>query len=153
MSKDEIMQVAEVRLIYKTKIKPSDRAKVADSRSAWEIFWQVWDHDKIEYTESFKAMFLNRANRVLGVMHLSEGGISGTVIDVRMILQGALKANASSVILAHNHPSGNTLPSESDKAITEKVREAGKLMDITLLDHLILTPGELYLSLSDECMM
>jgi DNA repair protein RadC len=87
---------------------------------------------------------LNRANRVLGVAHLTKGGLNGSIIDTRVILQYAIKANAAAVILAHNHPSGNLIASEADKRITKTVREALKLMDIELLDHLILTFEEKY---------
>jgi DNA repair protein RadC len=80
------------------------------------------------------------------------GGISGTVTDVRMIMQTALKSNASAIILAHNHPSGNTEPSDADKKITSKIKEAGQLLEIAVLDHLILT-SETYLSFADEGLM
>jgi DNA repair protein RadC len=86
---------------------------------------------------------------VLGYQLISLGGISGTVVDVRCIYQAALKASASSILLAHNHPSGNSEPSDADIKITKKLKDAGKLLDITLLDHLILLP-EGYTSLADE---
>ena len=75
--------------------------------------------------------------------------MTGTVVDVRVIFQVAIKANTTSIMLAHNHPSGNLQPSEADKRITEQVKEAGKLLDIPLLDHIILT-SESYFSLADE---
>ena len=95
------------------------------------------------------AVFLNRANHVLGYLLVSKGGISGTVVDVRIIMQAALRSNSSSIILCHNHPSGNTQPSREDIKVTEKVKDAAKLLDISLLDHLILT-SEKYLSMADE---
>jgi len=81
---------------------------------------------------------------------ISKGGISGTVTDVRIVLQAAIKSNASGFIIAHNHPSGNLNPSESDTRITQKIKEAGNVMDIQLLDHLIITPGEDYYSFADN---
>jgi DNA repair protein RadC len=93
---------------------------------------------------------LNRSNAVLGILSVSKGGISGTVTDVRLIFQGALKTNASGIIVAHNHPSGNALPSDSDKKITQKIKEAGNLLDIQLLDHIIILPVEGYYSFADE---
>jgi DNA repair protein RadC len=93
---------------------------------------------------------LNRSNAVLGILSVSKGGISGTVTDVRLIFQGALKTNASGIIVCHNHPSGNAYPSESDKKITQKIKEAGNLMDIQLLDHLIILPVEGYYSFADD---
>ena len=93
---------------------------------------------------------MNRSNAVLGILSVSKGGISGTVTDIRLIFQGALKTNASGIIVCHNHPSGNLNLSESDKKITQKIREAGMLMDIQLLDHLIILPVEGYYSFADE---
>lgn len=83
-------------------------------------------------------------------MSVSKGGISGTLTDVRLIFQGALKTNASGIIVCHNHPSGNAYPSESDRKITQKIKEAGNLLDIQLLDHLIILPVEGYYSFADE---
>ncbi len=87
---------------------------------------------------------MNRFNSILGLMSVSKGGISGTVIDIRIVMQGALKANVSGLIVAHNHPSGNLNPSESDSRITQKLKEAGNLMDSQLLDHQIITSEDYY---------
>jgi DNA repair protein RadC len=94
--------------------------------------------------EEFWILFLNRSNRVIGRMRLSQGGISGTVTDVRMVMKKAIEYLASGIIVCHNHPSGNLNPSESDARITQKIREAGQLMDIQLLDHLIVTDKDYY---------
>ena len=104
----------------------------------------VWDWSTIEHIEEVKMIMLNRANRVLGVAHLTKGGLNGSIIDTRVILQYAIKANAAAVILAHNHPSGNLGASDADKRITGNVKEALKLVDIELLDHMILTYEEKY---------
>jgi DNA repair protein RadC len=109
-----------------------------------------WDLDSIEHIEEFKLMLLTRSNKVLGIASISKGGINGTVIDVRIILQFAIKANASGIILCHNHPSGNVQPSESDTAITRKIKESGNVMDIQLLDHLIIVPEGKFYSMADE---
>jgi DNA repair protein RadC len=93
---------------------------------------------------------MNRSNSVLGLLPVSKGGISGTVTDVRIILQAALKSNASGLIVCHNHPSGNLNPSESDSRITQKLKEAGNIMDIQLLDHLIISPENDYYSFADN---
>jgi DNA repair protein RadC len=95
-------------------------------------------------------MLLTRSNKVLGIASISKGGINGTVTDVRIILQYAIKANASGIIICHNHPSGNLQPSESDLTITRKIKESGNLMDIQLLDHLLIIPEEKYCSMADE---
>ena len=100
----------------------------------------------------FSHFYQNRANKVLGYYLVSVGGISGTVVDHRIIFQTGLKANASSVIIAHCHPSGNRYPSDADKLITKKRKEAGEIVEIWLLDHLILLPGG-YTSMADEGML
>ena len=144
------VKVDEVSLIYKTKTPPQERSKVSSSNDAYNAFMSLWNQETIELHEEFKVMLLNRANRVLGVIQISKGGISGTVVDIRQILQAALKCNASSIICAHNHPSGNRQPSEADQKITSKISAAAKVMDIQLLDHLILAPGDLFFSFADE---
>lgn len=147
----KITNVSEVQLVYRSTIKASDRPKISSSKDAAAIFRQFWDEMKIEHVESFKVMLLSRANKVLGISSVSEGGISGTVADPKVIFQVALKANASSIIVAHNHPSGNLNPSEADRQLTTKLKEAGKFLDIPVLDHIILIPEEdKYFSFSDE---
>jgi DNA repair protein RadC len=143
-----IPKVSEIEISYKPVIKPSEMVKVSCSKDAENIFRHIWNHD-INYRESFYALYLNRANRVLGYHLISFGGISGTVVDAKCIYQAALKASAINLILAHNHPSGNGDPSDADIKITKKLKDAGKLLDITLLDHLILLP-EGYTSMAGE---
>lgn len=94
--------------------------------------------------EEFWILFLNRSNKVISRMKLSQGGVSGTVTDVRMVMKRAIECLASGIIVCHNHPSGNLNPSEADTKITQKIKEAGTLMDIQLLDHLIITDREYY---------
>lgn len=142
-------KLAEIEVKYSTKVKSTDRLKVTTSSDAADGFREMWKQS-MEHKESFYAMYLNRNNRVLGIHKISEGGLSGTVVDVRCIFQVALKTNASNVIVAHNHPSGNTQPSDADKTITQKIREAGKFLEIPLLDHLIMVPNEGYMSFADE---
>ncbi len=142
--------IAEVSLIYKSKVKASDRPQVKCSQDAYDLFLQNWDTDTIEHVEEFKVLLMNRSNAVLGIMDVSKGGISGTVTDVRIILQAAIKANASGIIVAHNHPSGNLNPSESDTRLTQKIKEAGNLIDIQLLDHLIVILSNKYYSFADN---
>jgi DNA repair protein RadC len=141
--------VSEIELIYKTKVKASERPQIKSSRDAYRIAADAWDPCKIELFEQFKILLLNQACRVLGIYEISSGGITGTVVDLRLIFSAALKANATSLIMIHNHPSGNLTASEADKQITRKVREAGKLLDISLLDSMIITP-ESYYSFADD---
>lgn len=146
-------KISEVRLTYISKVSSDLRPKISSSGEAHRVLYSTWDLQTIEHIEEFKIMLLNRANKVLGIASVSKGGISGTVVDVRIILQFALKSNASSIIVAHNHPSGNLKPSSSDIQITKKIKEAAKLMDISLLDHLIITSDDNYYSLADEGMI
>ena len=102
--------------------------------------------------EEFFYILLNRSNKVIKIEQLSKGGISGTVTDVRILFKNAVLASASGVVVAHNHPSGNLIPSESDKKITAKIKEAGNLLDIQLLDHLIIHDSDYY-SFADNGML
>ena len=145
----EQYQVAEVELVYKTKVKASDRPKVIHSKDVYEIFRQSWDENKIDFIEQFKIMLLNRSNRLLGIYEVSTGGISGTVADPRVIFAAALKANAVSIALAHNHPSGSIKPSIQDETLTTKIKNAGLFLDIKVIDHVIITT-ESYYSFADE---
>lgn len=148
-SVSEMYKIAEIDLVYKTKVKASQRPRITSSNDAYKIFRQCWDENKIEFIEQFKVLMLNRGGRVLGIFEVSSGGVSGTVADPKLIFSAALKANASSLILAHNHPSGNTNPSEADRALTRKVKGGGKLLEIAVLDHIIVTT-EGYRSFADE---
>ena len=94
-------------------------------------------------------MLLNRYNKVIGIFTVSQGGIAGTVADPKLIFACALKAAASGIILVHNHPSGSLQASQADMDLTKKLREGGKLLDIQVLDHIILT-SEAYYSFADE---
>lgn len=142
-------QVAEIQLVYKSNVKPSERPKISTSRDARDVLMGTWDVTKLELLEQFKVMLTNRANKVLGIFELSTGGVSGTVADPRLIFAAAIKGVASGIILAHNHPSGNLQPSQADINLTRKIKEAGRLLEIQLLDHIILT-SEGYFSFADE---
>ena len=129
--------LAEIEIVYKPKYKASELPKVVTSGEAYECLKTAFP--SLDYREYFYILCLNRNNKVLGYCQISSGGLAGTVADVRIIMQTALKSNACSIILSHNHPSGNLIPSEADKDLTKKIREAGKFFDIPVLDHLIVT--------------
>lgn len=148
----ETYQVAEIQISYNPKFKAQDRPKINQSEQAYKIFIQQWDIGKIELLEQCKVILLNRNNRVLGLAHVSQGGITGTILDPRVIFSIALKANATSIILAHNHPSGNLKPSNEDIRITKKIVESGKMLEIIVADHLIVS-GDSYYSLADNCLI
>ncbi|HWA32835.1 MAG TPA: JAB domain-containing protein [Cyclobacteriaceae bacterium] len=142
-------QVAEIQLSYRQKVKPSQMPKISCSRDAYQILLKSWDEGKISMQEQFKVLALNRAHKVLGQLDLSTGGVSGTIADPKLIFVAALKANASGIIVAHNHPSGNLLASQSDIELTRKLQGAGKFLELQLLDHLIITT-EGYYSFADH---
>ena len=141
--------VAEVELVYKTQVKNSERPLIRTSRDCYETLLKIWNANKLEFQEEFKVLLLNQANRVTGVYETSCGGITGTVADPRLILAVAIKSLAVSIVLAHNHPSGNLKPSKADEELTQKIKHAGLYHEIKLLDHIIIT-SEGYFSFADE---
>jgi DNA repair protein RadC len=140
-------QISEIKVFYANKFNTN--IKITDSKQAYDLAMDNWDLDVIEFQEIVKAIYLNRGNKVLGIFEVSKGGISGSIVDVRIILSVALKSNASGIILIHNHPSGNLNPSSSDIDLTLKIKEACKLLDYNFLDHLIISK-ENYYSFKDE---
>lgn len=151
MTPDSISKAAEIKILYKTKVKAADRPKLTGSYEAAQIFRPFFD-DYMEYKEAFHVAYLTRENRVLAVIRVSEGGLSSTVVDARQVMQPAILLNAGCMILAHNHPSGNLKPSDADRNLTNKIREAAKLFDIELLDHIILTADSHY-SFADDALI
>lgn len=145
----ELSKVAEVQITYRPSFKVSERLQISRSQDAYRIFIQEWDSGKIELLEEFKILLLNRRNRVLGIVHISSGGLSGTVADPKVIFTAGLKACASGIILCHNHPSGELDPSGEDIALTRRMKEAGKILDLQILDHLIIS-NETYYSFGDD---
>ncbi|TXF78872.1 JAB domain-containing protein [Chryseobacterium sp.] len=139
--------VNEIKLSYTRR--GNSELVISKSIDAFNIFFEHFDSSEIDYRESFYALYLNQAHKVLGIRKISECGISSALVDVRIILQAALLCNASAVIIAHNHPSGNLKPSDEDLKLTAKVKAASKLLDISLLDHCIITSSA-YLSFADE---
>lgn len=129
--------------------EPSEKPKITSSQAAYELL--KGDLMDLRH-EEFWVLLLNRANKVIKKKRVSEGGVSGTVADPKIIFKLALEEMASGVIVAHNHPSGNLTPSQSDIDLTKKLKEAGKVMEIQLLDHVIVA-GNKYMSFTDEGMI
>ena len=127
---------------------------ITQSAIAEEILRELAYNDgTIELYESFFTLVLNRANKVLGCIKISQGGTAGTVVDAKILFAAALAVpGCSALILAHNHPSGNLKPSQADIDLTRKLKKAGELLDIVVLDHLILSATS-YRSLADEGLM
>ena len=143
-------QVKEISIKYQGNFKISQAPKITSSASATELLFEAWNKDQIGLQECFKIMLLNNANRVKGIYEVSSGGITGTMVDLRIIFAVILKSLTTSIILAHNHPSGTLIPSEADKKLTAKIKNAAVLFDVKVLDHLILAPDGDYLSFADE---
>ncbi|SDM62377.1 DNA repair protein RadC [Daejeonella rubra] len=152
METKQNVKVAEVKLTYKTTVKASDRPQISSSTDVYKVLQSNWNFEIIEFIEEFKIILLNRANRVLGIVPISVGGTAGTVADPKVIFVSALKCNAASVILIHNHPSGNLRPSQADMELTRKLKSAGQFLDLPIIEHIILTKDG-YLSFADEGMM
>ena len=144
--------VNEIEIVYKNKIPYQDRIQITQSGTAYEILRQCWDENRIELVEQFKILLLDRRHHCLGVSDIATGGITGCVVDPRIVFATALKTKASGLILAHNHPSGNLKPSQADIALTRKLLEGGRLLEISVLDHLIVTPQK-YCSFADDGFM
>lgn len=135
----KLYKLAEVKIRYSTRIPKQERIVITSSQQAYEVFMSNWDQNTIELYEEFKILLLNRANEVLGIYTVSKGGIAGTVVDAKIVFSVAIKCLASSIILAHNHPSGNLRPSHQDIELTKKLKKVGETLDIQVLDHLIVT--------------
>lgn len=128
------------------------RYKIKDSKTCEQAFRTMFDADTIEYTESVIVIFLNRSNETIGWYKVSQGGLTHCVVDQRVIFSIGVQCGASAFIVAHNHPSGNLVPSNEDLGITRKLIEGGKILDILCLDHLILS-GDSYISMADESLL
>lgn len=123
-----------------------EKKKITSSRDVFEYFSSIFgDHTY----EAFYILLLNRANRIIREVQISEGGFSGTVADPKKIFKIALEHSASSIILSHNHPSGNIQPSDADIKLTHKLKGAGEMLDLPVIDHIILGE-EKYYSFADE---
>ncbi|MFT4155179.1 JAB domain-containing protein [Parafilimonas sp.] len=147
--KTKCTKVAEVEVIYKSNVKPSERPVIKSSKDAYDILRNYYNKNILELQEQFCVLYLNNAKKVLAVNKHSIGGIIGTVADTRLILVTALKLAASGLILSHSHPSGALSPSRQDEAMTQRIKSAAQFMDIALLDHIIIS-SEDYYSMADN---
>jgi len=144
-----LFQVSEISVSYQPKFKASERPSVTSSQEAYNLLINNWDIQKIYFQEQFYVLMLNRAGKVIGIVLISTGGKAGTVADPKIIFSIALKAQATSIILAHNHPSESLKPSQADLNLTRRMVDAGKFLDLMVIDHLIVTSDGFY-SFGDE---
>lgn len=149
---NNLSKVSEIEVYFKPNFKTSERPKICSSKDAYTVLKNNWKEGVLQYTEEFKTILLNSANRVLGIVDIAKGGKDYVPVDMRLIFSIALKASASKVILAHNHPSGALIPSAADKALTQKAISASKLLDVEVCDHIIIST-EGYFSFKDDGLM
>jgi len=146
--KHQITQVAEISVSYRPAIANKPIIKCA--LDAYVVLREFFTPETIQVNEQFLVMYLNKANRVLGVYPAFVGGITSSIVDLRLILSIALKTLATSVVLCHNHPSGSLSPSKQDIDVTQRIKEAAKYLDIVVQDHLIVTFEQKYFSFADD---
>ena len=144
----ELFKIGEIELSYSKKIEIPFQ-KITSSKAVNKVIREIIPVEQINYREHMYVLYIDNSNKILGYQLLSIGGITATIVDIRILMQGALLTRSVGFILIHNHPSGKLKPSIMDKNLTQKVKEAGKVLDIKLLDHLIITEQSYY-SFADE---
>ncbi|TMM55819.1 DNA repair protein [Maribacter algarum] len=147
------LQVNEIKVSYKERITSPFWHKIKSSKDAADMLFEHWDKQTIQVHESFKVVLLNNNNKVKGIYQLSKGGITGTLVDLRILFAVVLKTLSVAIILTHNHPSGTLKASAADKEITYKIKKAAELLDIRLLDHILIVPNGDYYSFADNGLM
>ena len=141
-------KMPEICISYSRELEFSQPPKICCSQDAFETLSLHWSKS-IGIQEEFNMLLLNRSNHVLSFCNVSKGGISATIVDLKLVFGIALKAGASSLIFAHNHPSRELNPSKYDIELTKRCKQAGKILDIKILDHLILSDENKYFSFAD----
>ena len=147
----QVLKASELKISYYPKLKLRDCPVVTSSVDVNNILKPFFS-DIINYSERFVVVCLNRANRVIGIKNISDGGQCAAVVDIKMIFQVALLSHANQIIVAHNHPSGNLRPSHQDIELNKKIIASAKFLEIPLIDSLILTQDS-YFSFADEGML
>jgi DNA repair protein RadC len=132
-------RLAEIKAVYRSRTKLEERKPIRAPRDVESYLRAVWNRQTIELTEDFVVVCLNGNHETLGWIKVSSGGFGSTTVDPRLVFAVALQTASTAIVLAHNHPSGSLQPSEQDRDVTRQIREAGKLLRIAVLDHVILT--------------
>tara|TARA_R100000365_G_C2709596_1_gene45420 strand:+ start:94 stop:549 length:456 start_codon:yes stop_codon:yes gene_type:complete len=146
-------QVNEIQISYREKLSTLQSNSITNSNDVAQLLFKNWDTDTIGLNECFKILLLNQSNKVKGIYPLSIGGITGTLVDMRILFAIVLKTLSVGIILSHNHPSGQLKASEADKQLTKKIKQAAQLFDVKVLDHIILAPDGSYYSFADNGLM
>ena len=151
-SKDDglVKKIKELELVKTGEVEFGNDYKISKSSDCVKIFMEFWDENSLNVSEHFNVLLLSKANIPIGIYQHSRGGIDGTIADIEMICLAAVKSLAKGVVVAHNHPSGNLTPSDSDKKLTQELKKALSVFKISLLDSLIITPKNGYYSMNDE---
>ena len=143
----------EIEIYYKTTVKAEERPKINQTNDVFRLMSEMGEMSRnMEYKELFYALYMNTANDVLAVHKISEGTTKQTLVDIKFIMQGAILTNAASLIICHNHPSGNTSPSTEDKKLTQQIGLAAKLFNVQLVDSIIIS-AEDYFSFCEQGIM
>lgn len=143
-----VYQVAELGIKYNRFIE-TEMVTAGSPSDCSKFLRNLFTEDEINYRECFWALYLSRSNKIIACFEVSRGGITGTVVDPSMIFAQGVLCGAKGIILSHNHPSGNLKPSDSDLKLTQKIKQGALLLDMTLLDHIIITDKS-YMSFGDE---
>jgi len=143
-------EVNEIKISYCESLGTIESDSIQTSEPVAKLLYENWNKDTIGLQETFKVLLLNNGNKVKGVYQVSSGGITGTLVDLRVLFAVILKSLSTTIILAHNHPAGTLAPSDADIQLTKKIQKAGKLFDIRILDHLIISPTGDYFSFMDN---
>ena len=144
-----IPPISTIRLSYMPSIPSKERTTISTSHQAFNALFEHWDKATISLQESFHVLLLDKNKKALGIATLTTGGLEGTVVDIRQLMATVLGANAVAFVIAHNHPSGDTKPSDLDLQVTKKIHKAAKILGVQLVDHLIISPQKSYTSLLD----
>lgn len=139
-----LYRVSEIGIYYKSRVPYRDRITINSPDVAYEILKLAWDQNRIELMEEFKILLTDSKNNCLGIVDIASGSINCCIVDTRLLFSAALKARASGIILAHNHPSGNVFPSENDKKLTQKIWQGGDILNIAIHDHLVVSSQNYY---------
>ena len=142
--------VAEIEISYKPII--TNHTVISSSFQAYELIKQLWDNEKINLQEQFAALFFNQSKKIIGWKVLSTGNMTKCIVDIKLVVSLALHCMCTHVMIVHNHPSGNLKTSQCDESITQRVKDALKLIDVQLIDHLIIIENG-YFSFNDEGLM
>ncbi|TMU50737.1 JAB domain-containing protein [Flagellimonas algicola] len=142
--------VNEIQISYRERLSTLRSFSLSNSYEVAQLLFKNWDSNTIGLHETFKILLLNQSNKVKGIYPLSMGGISATLVDLRILFAIVLKTLSVGIILAHNHPSGQMRASEADRQLTQKIQQGAKLFDVQVLDHIILAPDGRYYSFADN---